>query len=87
LAERFRGQHWLFALPAASDNERALAGQLITDTLSCVGKQFSESPRPLGEVKTYSDAVALMLCSYLEKLAIAPRVFPVDGWSAPTQTV
>jgi hypothetical protein len=83
LAERFRGRHWLFALPAASDNERALAGQLITDTLRWVGKQFSENPRTLEEVKT----VALMLCSYLEKLAISPRVFPVAGWSAPTQTV
>jgi len=31
------------ALPAASDATRTLAGELITTTLSAVGKQFSES--------------------------------------------
>ena len=33
------------ALPEASEATRALAGELITTTLSAVGKQFSESPR------------------------------------------
>ncbi|PTQ74250.1 TetR family transcriptional regulator [Pseudomonas sp. GV071] len=52
-------------LPAANDAERDLAGQLITDTMSCVGKQFSESPRTSAEVKAYAEAMATMFCSYL----------------------
>ena len=37
------------ALPEASEPTRALAGNLITTTLSAVGKQFSESPRAPGD--------------------------------------
>jgi len=56
------------ALPAASDAARALAGELITHTLSAVGKQFSESPRTEAEIATYADALADMLCAYLDRL-------------------
>ena len=56
------------ALPAASDATRALAGELITHTLSAVGKQFSESPRTEAEIATYADALADMLCAYLDRL-------------------
>ncbi|MCV6799453.1 TetR family transcriptional regulator [Achromobacter ruhlandii] len=57
------------ALPQASDATRALAGDLITHTLSAVGKQFSESPRTEAEIETYADALADMLCAYLDSLA------------------
>ena len=57
------------ALPQASDATRALAGDLITHTLSAVGKQFSESPRSEAEIETYADALADMLCAYLDSLA------------------
>lgn len=55
-------------LPNANPATRHLAGQLITDTLSAVGKQFSESPRTVKEVKAYSEAMADMFCAYLEHL-------------------
>ncbi|MFM9892685.1 TetR family transcriptional regulator [Achromobacter xylosoxidans] len=57
------------ALPNASDATRVLAGDLITHTLSAVGKQFSESPRTDAEIEGYADALADMLCAYLDSLA------------------
>ena len=57
------------ALPDASEATRALAGDLITTTLSAVGKQFSESPRTPAEIETYADAMADMFCAYLKDLA------------------
>ncbi|MEH2590633.1 TetR family transcriptional regulator [Bradyrhizobium sp. AZCC 1721] len=57
------------ALPEASEATRALAGELITTTLSAVGKQFSESPRTPAEIETYADAMADMFCAYLKGLA------------------
>ena len=56
-------------LPDAPEATRALAGDLITTTLSAVGKQFSESPRTPAEIETYADAMADMLCAYLKDLA------------------
>lgn len=56
------------ALPAASDATRALAGELITTTLSTVGKRFSETPRTLAEIDTYAEALADMFCAYLKSL-------------------
>ena len=56
------------ALPAASDAARALAGELITTTLSTVGKRFSESPRTASEIDTYADGLADMFCAYLKDL-------------------
>ena len=55
-------------LPKASKTTRALAGSLITTTLSTVGKQFSESSRTPAEIETYADAMADMFCAYLRSL-------------------
>jgi AcrR family transcriptional regulator len=60
------------ALPAAPDSARALAADLITTTMSKVGKHFSESPRTPAEIETYAEALADMFCAYLESLAGAP---------------
>ncbi|OZI37534.1 TetR family transcriptional regulator [Bordetella genomosp. 10] len=57
------------ALPRAPAAQRALAGEVINSTLGAVGKQFSERPRKTAEIATYADAVADMLCAYLEKIA------------------
>jgi AcrR family transcriptional regulator len=61
------------ALPRASDESRALVGDLITTTLGQVGKRFSESPRAPAEIETYADAMADMFCAYLGELDRAPR--------------
>ena len=55
-------------LPAAGDATRALAGDLITTTLSQVGKHFSETPRSAVEIEAYADALADMVCAYLKGL-------------------
>jgi AcrR family transcriptional regulator len=56
------------ALPAASEARRVLAGELMTTTLSAVGKQFSERPRTSAEIEAYAGAMADMFCAYLEGL-------------------
>ena len=56
------------ALPRTSEATRALAGDLITTTLSAVGKHFSESPRTLAEIAAYADAMADMFCAYLRSI-------------------
>jgi AcrR family transcriptional regulator len=56
------------ALPKASTATRATAGDLIKETLSAVGKQFSETPRKPAEIAAYSDAMADMFCAYLESI-------------------
>jgi AcrR family transcriptional regulator len=56
------------ALPKASRAARAVAGELITSTLSAAGKNFSESPRAAAQIDTYADAMADMFCAYLESL-------------------
>jgi len=56
------------ALPNASRATRILAADLITTTLSKVGKHFSESPRTPAEIATYADAMADMFCAYLRGL-------------------
>jgi AcrR family transcriptional regulator len=57
------------ALPDASESTRALAGDLITTTLSQVGKRFSESPRNSVEIEAYAEAMADMFCAYLKGVA------------------
>lgn len=57
------------ALPTASDATREMAGDLIVRTLSTVGKDFSESPRTAAEIEAWADALADMLCAYMESLA------------------
>nr|WP_246556685.1 TetR family transcriptional regulator [Bradyrhizobium liaoningense] len=56
-------------LPKASDGTRSLAGELITTTLSEVGKSFSEETRSEMEIAAHADAMADMFCAYLAKLA------------------
>ncbi|WP_394792202.1 TetR family transcriptional regulator [Rhodoferax sp.] len=53
-------------LPTVPSESRALACELITTTLSAVGKDFSESPRPPAEIKMYADAMARMFCAYIQ---------------------
>jgi AcrR family transcriptional regulator len=60
------------ALPASTQALRMLAGDLIVTTLGAVGKRFSEAPRTLAEIATYSGAVADMLCAYLDSLSDSP---------------
>jgi len=55
-------------LPRASEATLALAGDLITRTLSAVGKNFSESPRTPKEIALYAEAMATMFRAYLETL-------------------
>ena len=57
------------ALPKASDATRILAGELITATLSEVGKSFSEETAERDEIAAYADAMADMFCAYLATLA------------------
>ena len=57
------------ALPQASESTHALAADLITTTLSKVGKHFSERPRSPADIETYAEAMADMFCAYLESLA------------------
>ena len=56
------------ALPEASEATRVLAGNLITTTLSQVGKQFSGTRRTPGEIEAYADAMADMFGAYLRTL-------------------
>jgi AcrR family transcriptional regulator len=55
-------------LPDTPKATRVLVGDLLTTTLSTVGKQFSESPRTPTEIKTYAGAISDMFCAYLERL-------------------
>jgi AcrR family transcriptional regulator len=57
------------ALPEASDATRAMAGDLITTTLSTVGKRFSSTQRTAEEIIEYADAMADMFSAYLEGLS------------------
>jgi AcrR family transcriptional regulator len=53
------------ALPKAAPATRALAGELISTTLSAVGKRFSETSRSNAAIAAYADAMADMFCAYL----------------------
>ncbi|MBD1554469.1 hypothetical protein HAQ04_23965 [Pseudomonas sp. C2L11] len=55
-------------LPDAAMHKRALVGDLITTTLSTVGKTFSSNPRTLADIRAYADAMADMFCAYLTTL-------------------
>ncbi|MGP9811346.1 TetR family transcriptional regulator [Rhodopseudomonas sp. NSM] len=56
------------AAPRSSEAIRVRAAELITGTLSAVGKDFSSRPRGADEIAGYADAVADMLCAYLKTL-------------------
>jgi AcrR family transcriptional regulator len=55
-------------LPQAPGAARGLIGDVIMMTPGAVGKRISEAPRTSAEIETYADAVADMLCAYLEGL-------------------
>ncbi|WP_281016509.1 MULTISPECIES: TetR family transcriptional regulator [unclassified Minwuia] len=55
-------------LPGTTNAMRDLAGDLITTTLSTVGKSFSERSRTPTEIKAHADAMADMFCAYLQSL-------------------
>ncbi len=59
-------------LPDATEDARSLAGDLVKRTLSAVGGSFSETPRTPAEIHAYADALADMLCAYLERLTTGP---------------
>jgi AcrR family transcriptional regulator len=54
------------ALPKVSKAKQALAADLVTTTLSAVGKHFSERARTCAEIDTYAGEIAEMLCAYVE---------------------
>ena len=56
------------ALPQALEATRGLAGDVIMMTLSAVGEHISETPRTSAAIETYANAVADILCAYLERL-------------------
>lgn len=62
--ERFMAQ----ALPKASKRSRAVATDLITTTLSTVGKDYSMSPRTPAEIAAFADAMADMFAAYLRQI-------------------
>jgi len=67
------------ALPGVPGDMRILAGDLIKMTLSGVGSSFSETPRTETEIADWSEALADMLCAYLERLtALAPADPDID---------
>jgi hypothetical protein len=57
------------ALPKASQEDCALASDLIMTTLSAAGKLFSETPRNPAEIEAFADATSDMFSAYLEHLA------------------
>jgi AcrR family transcriptional regulator len=59
-------------LPRASQRKRALACDLVTTTLSTVGKQFSGTPRSAAEIKAYGDAMSDMFCAYIDDMNGTP---------------
>jgi AcrR family transcriptional regulator len=58
------------ALPKASAAVRTLAGELVMTTLCAVGADFSEISHTPAEIHAFADALADMLCAYLESLSV-----------------
>src|SRR5699024_4355461 len=58
-------------LPEATPASREQARRLVTMTVRALGKQFSETPRTDHEINAWAEAVADMLCGYLQNLADA----------------
>lgn len=58
-------------LPDLPEPARMLACDLVKTTLGQVCKQVSEQERSEGEIDAYADALADMLCAYLERLGAA----------------
>ena len=56
------------ALPSVPEAERQVAGEIIATTLGTVGERISESIRDEAALETRADALADMLCAYLDRL-------------------
>ncbi|MDF0491181.1 TetR family transcriptional regulator [Sphingomonas sp. H39-1-10] len=56
------------ALPGCDEQRREIAGNLVMMTLSDVGKRLSEDATLADQIETYSNAVADMFETYLERL-------------------
>jgi AcrR family transcriptional regulator len=54
------------ALPDADQAHRQRVGELITTTMSKVGKAFSQTPRTETEIEEYARAMSDMFCAYLK---------------------
>ncbi len=63
------GSFMLEVLPDSSHATRHMVTDLVMSTMSTVGKAFSEVPRSLPEIESYSDAMADMFCAYIRTLA------------------
>ena len=55
-------------LPDTAGDRLVLVGDLLKTTVSEVGSSFSETPRSPAEIHAYADALADMVCAYLERL-------------------
>ena len=60
-------------LPDANDAERRLRGDLVERTLSSVGASYSETERTPAEIEAFAEALADMLCGYLDEWRERPR--------------
>jgi AcrR family transcriptional regulator len=65
------------ALPDLPDPRRAVAGDVMKMALKEVGKSISERRRPTAEAEAHADALADMLCAYLERLGAPSASLPV----------
>ncbi|QKR99492.1 TetR/AcrR family transcriptional regulator [Sphingomonas sp. CL5.1] len=65
------------ALPGAPADALMIAGDLIKMTLSEVGSSFSETSRTAPEIAAWSEALADMLCAYLERLSAKAPPRPI----------
>ena len=56
------------ALPGAQAPAREMAANLIVMTMTAVGKELTEKPRPAAEIDAYADEMSHMLSGYLTSL-------------------
>jgi AcrR family transcriptional regulator len=55
--------------PSIGETQRAIAADILKTTLSAAGSHFSALPRTPEEIEAYAQALAGMLCGYVEQLA------------------
>jgi AcrR family transcriptional regulator len=72
-ASRFIDAFLAEVMPAASKQKRAFAADLLTTTMSAMGKRVSEQGRSRAEVTAFANATGEMLCNYLDGLAKSQR--------------
>lgn len=53
-------------LPGLPDAQRQMAGDLVMTTVTAVSKEYSETPRSPVETQAWADAMADMLCNWLQ---------------------